>query len=75
MKLDSRKVQIQMAEQCMTVTELATKAELSRVFVSNCIKGSAKPKPATIGKIAKALNVPVQEIIETGAVTPEGNAN
>ena len=71
MKLSSKRVQIQMAEQCMTITELATKAELSRVLIGNCVRGCGNPKPVTIGKIAKALNVPVQEIIENGAVTPE----
>lgn len=69
MRLDNYKLQILMAEKIITVKELADVAGLSRVFVGSCVAGTANPKPATIGKIAKALNVPVQEIIETSAAT------
>ena len=70
MKLNNHSLQILMAEKIITVKELADKAGLSRVFIGSCVAGTANPKPATIGKIAKALNVPVQEIIENGAATP-----
>lgn len=69
MKLSNRSLQILMAERIITVTELAEMAGLSRVFIGSCVAGTANPKPATIGKIARALNVPVQEIIETSAAT------
>lgn len=71
MKLNNHNLQILMAEKIITVKELADTAGLSRVFVGSCVAGTANPKPATIGKIAKALNVPVQEIIETSAATLE----
>jgi len=58
-----------MAERIITISELAFKAGLSRNFISNCINGKANPKPATIGKIARALNVPISEIIENAGGT------
>lgn len=70
MKLNNRGLQILMAEKIITVKELADMAGLSRVFIGSCIAGTANPKPATVGRIAKALNVPVQAIIEGGAATP-----
>lgn len=73
MKLNNGKIQILMAEQFLTVTELATKAGLSRAFVTDCIKGNGNPKPASIGKLAKALNVAVQEIIMDAATSGESN--
>jgi transcriptional regulator with XRE-family HTH domain len=75
MKLNHEKVQILMAEQIIDTNELASKSELSRVFIGSCIKGNANPKPATIGKIARALNVPVTDIIENGAATPDETTN
>jgi len=75
MKLNNQRLQILMAEQVLTVKDLSAKSGLSRVYISDCILRSPNPKPATVGKIARALNVNVQEIIEnvTGAATPEIN--
>jgi transcriptional regulator with XRE-family HTH domain len=75
MKLNSRRIQILMAEQIINAKELAQKAELSRAFIENCINGNVNPRPATIGRIANALNVPVTDIIEDGAATPDETTN
>jgi transcriptional regulator with XRE-family HTH domain len=73
MKLNTRQLQIRMAEKVMTTKDLASKSGLSRFFIGDCLKGNTNPKPATVGKIARALDVPIQELIETGAATPENS--
>ncbi|MEA4815963.1 MAG: helix-turn-helix transcriptional regulator [Lachnospiraceae bacterium] len=74
MKLDVDKMQLEMANSCFTISELAEKSNISRVALRRYITRQGNPKPATIGKIAKALNVQVAEIIvNTGAATPNRN--
>ena len=53
-----------MANACLSMDDLAALAEVSRVSISKYLSGKRQPKPKTVGKIAKALNVPVTEIIE-----------
>jgi len=53
----------------MTTKGLCKKAELSDASLYRIQKGSQKPHPATVGRIAAALEVDVTEIIETNAAT------
>lgn len=53
-----------MANACITVNELSVQSEVSRIALSKIMNGKSNPKPVTIGKIAKALNVKVEDIIE-----------
>lgn len=53
-----------MLENGLTQKELANKLKVTNVFVSNYLKGKRNPKPATIHKIAKALNMPPSFFIE-----------
>lgn len=64
MKINKQKLQIAMANACLSMDDLAALAEVSRVSISKYLSGKRQPKPKTAGKIAKALNVPVTEIIE-----------
>lgn len=63
MIVDKKKLEVAMANACMNPTDLCKKVNMKyqlfyRVFTgNNC-------KPATVGKIAKALNVPVENLIE-----------
>ncbi|MDE6251780.1 MAG: helix-turn-helix transcriptional regulator [Lachnospiraceae bacterium] len=63
MRINKNKMQIALAKACMNPYDLCEKAEFSyqtyRRLMSN-----GKCKPATLGKIAKALNVDVTEIVE-----------
>ena len=52
-----------MANACLNSEDLAVKAELPRPTLNNAITGRSV-RPATIGKIAKALGVPVEQILE-----------
>lgn len=63
MKADKKKLEIAMANSCMNTSDLQTVSGLPRPTVNNVITGR-NVRPATIGNIAKALNVDVTEIIE-----------
>lgn len=63
MKVNKQKLELAMARSCSTTVELAEKAQIPRPTVSAIVSGR-NSKPATIGKLAKALGVDVTEIIE-----------
>lgn len=54
-----------MAAQCLTAEQLSTVTGVSQVSISRFRRGIQQPRPATIGRIAKALNVSVTDIIVT----------
>lgn len=58
------KLEIAMAEQGIIYKDLCQKAGISETGLRKIRTGERNPKPATIGKIANALNVGVQDIIQ-----------
>lgn len=58
-----------LAKKCMTYSELSYKSGISRITIQKIVNGRTDARPITIGKIAKALNVNVEELIETEAAT------
>lgn len=63
MKININKLLLAMANSCITIGELSNKSGVSRTALNNFTSGKGNPKPATIGKIAKALNVNVEDLI------------
>lgn len=63
MIVNKQKLQIAMANCCITSNELQSKSGLPRGTFLNVITGKSV-RPATIGKIAKALNMPVEKLID-----------
>lgn len=63
MKVNRKKLELAMARACMTSAELPAAAGMPRPTVQNAITGR-RVRPATVGKIAKALGVDPAEIIE-----------
>ena len=63
MRISNDKLMIALANEGMLLKELAQKAGITMEALRNIRKGKSIPKPATVGKIARALNVNVQEII------------
>lgn len=59
MKLDKEKIELLRANKCMTVVQLAHAAGISVTPLIYC----KNVKPITAGKIAKALGVPVEELL------------
>jgi transcriptional regulator with XRE-family HTH domain len=69
MKIDNQKLDLLMAINCLSAEQLANITGVSQVSIARFRKGIQRPRPSTIGKIAKALGVTVQELIETEAAT------
>lgn len=61
--LSKEKVQIKMAELCMNPYDLCSKAGISYSSYQRILK-TGTCKLATLGKIAKALNATITEIIK-----------
>lgn len=63
MRLNRIKIQLLMAKACSSQAALADKAEISRQTLSAVMNGR-NCRPELLGRIAKALEVEPEEIIE-----------
>ena len=63
MRIDTNKVQVLLAEREMSKTDFAAESGICRQNISIII-GRGTCTPVTAGKIAKALGVPVAEIVK-----------
>jgi transcriptional regulator with XRE-family HTH domain len=64
MNLSRDKLMLAMARECNNDKELCAKAGLASVTFTQVKSGRCSPKPATLGKIARALGVEPEELIE-----------
>lgn len=64
MKIDVRKLEILQAKRCMMAKDVEEKADISHRTYLQIKKGTDKTLPLTVGKIAKALNCEVTELLE-----------
>lgn len=64
MKIKNDVLNLALAELCISKKELAEKSGVDVVTISRMISGVQEPRPKTVGKIAKAINVSVKELIE-----------
>jgi len=64
MKIDKHKVDLAMANKCYSAEELAEITGISPITIARIRRGIQKPRPKTIGMIARALNVPVENLIQ-----------
>lgn len=62
MKVNLEKLNLAMAKACMSTTELIQKTKINQGTLTR-IKQGKKAYPSTIGKIARALGVTVEELI------------
>lgn len=63
MKADINKLRLAMARACMNPQDLAKAAEMPPQTVNGVLRGRGV-RPATLGRIAKALGVDPAEILE-----------
>lgn len=63
MNLDLNKIKIAQARACLSINDLVEMTQLGRATISKTINGKKNPTPKTVGLIAKALNVDVEEIL------------
>lgn len=62
LKADIKKLKLCMANKCMNTEDLCKATKMPRPTVNNVISGRSV-RPATIGRIAKALGVDVKDIL------------
>lgn len=63
MKINKQKLQLAMANECINPYDLCEKISIQYQTYRR-ISAGHNCKPATAGKIAKALNVPVEQLID-----------
>lgn len=64
MELNLKKLKVAQAKACLSVSDLSEITGLGRVTVSKVLNGKVKANIKTIGLIAKALKIDVEEIID-----------
>lgn len=64
MKLSVKKLKLLLANNVMTTEELSKKSEVSQVTIARMKAGTQEPRPQTLGKIARALGVKVEDLLE-----------
>ena len=69
MLISKTKLERLLAKECMTYSDLSDKSKVSRITIQKMVNHKIDPRPATVGKIAKALKVDVGELIENTAAT------
>lgn len=63
MTVDRKRLKLAMARACMNSADLPVAAGLPRPTVNNVIAGKSV-RPATLGRIAKALNVDPETLLK-----------
>lgn len=63
MKANRKRLELAMARACILPEALARAAEMPRATLNNVIKGCSV-RPATLGRVARALGVDVTELME-----------
>lgn len=69
MKIAKSNFELAMANACVTAEELSKITGISSITITRIKNGIQDARPATVGKIARALNVDVRELIENTAAT------
>ncbi len=69
MKINKRNLEIAMARKCLSAEELSKNTGISAITITRIKNGVQDARTTTVGKIAKALGVSVEELIEDTAAT------
>lgn len=64
LKLDRRKLDLILAEKCYNLVDLTKKAGVSSALITKVVSGNYTLTTKTLGKIAKALEVKPQDLIQ-----------
>lgn len=63
MKINKKAYELALAKAEMNTRHLANVCKVSESTLSKAVNGITEPRPATLGRMARALKVPVEEII------------
>jgi len=64
MKIDRSKLILSFAKSCLSMREISELSGVGAVTLTRISRGTQEPIPRTVGKIARALNVTVEELIQ-----------
>lgn len=65
MKINKNNLDTALAKNCMTLKELSAKSKVATAVLYKIGKDNNNLRTVTVGKIAKALNCDVTELLET----------
>ena len=65
LKIDIDKLEMLQTKQCLSKAKLSARADISRQTLANIYNKNTNAAPATIGRLAKALGVEVEEITKS----------
>lgn len=57
-------IAVKIFEEGMSQADLSRTTGLSTAHMSKIIKGQCEPKPETVKKLSKALDLPIEQIVE-----------
>lgn len=63
MRIDKRKLDLELARRSMTVGELRKRSGVPPATITRIINGTRKGRPVTIGRIAAALDIDPKELL------------
>lgn len=63
MRIGKNEFDIALANSGMLLNELCKTAEVTPAAVNRILNGKREARPQTVGKLAKALNIPVENLI------------
>lgn len=63
LRLDTRKIYLEMAERGLTITEIARQSGVSQQAVSNALSGNRIGKVKVVPAICKALDLSAKDIV------------
>lgn len=63
MNIDVSKLNLAIAKSCMTLKDLSAVSGVNTTTLSRIKQNRQVPSPKTVGKIAKALKIDVEELI------------
>ena len=63
MRINTERLCLAQAKACLSGKDIQSLTQLSDVALTRIRRGQQNPRPATVGKLAKALNVSVEYLI------------
>lgn len=64
MKLSRYKLSLEIARSCLSIEQLSQMAGISRVTLQRLKNSRQEARPQTIGKLAKALDIKVEDLLD-----------
>ena len=64
MKINLKRLNLAQAQACLTGKEIQERSQISDVSLARIRSGKQEPRPQTVGRLAKALGVSVEYLIE-----------